>query len=165
MRQLILLRHATAQDGHGKADFDRRLTEPGRVDAKRMGSWLVARGLCPDHAVSSPAPRALKTAHLACAQFGPPAPLVRTDAGLYGCEAPALLRKLAALPPASRCVLVVGHNPGLEQVALHLTGDEDLAARGLPTAGAVVAELPDDWNDLGARVASSWAVADPAGLA
>ena len=162
MRRLVILRHAAAEDkGAGQRDFDRRLTPAGRKDAATMGRWLARQGLRPDHVVSSPAPRALETALEACAALGVPAADVVQDAGVYEASAPFLLRRVGAAPAKASCVLLVGHNPGLEQLAVHLTGDEDLMRNGLAKAGAVVAELPDDWRDLGARTASSWRVADP----
>lgn len=158
MRKLVLLRHASAEDGHGGPDFERALTDLGRREAQTMGRWLARQAIRPDRVVSSPAPRALDTAVLACRVLGI-ADEVVTDATLYDCAPTTLLRRLAHLD--GKAVLVVGHNPSLEQVALHLTGDEDLAVRGLAKAGVVVAELPDDWQDLGARVAATWTVAGP----
>lgn len=160
MRRLVLLRHASAHDGVGKPDFDRELTERGRDEARTMGRWLLLNALQPDRVVCSPAPRALETALLACAVVAIERDELVTDPALYDCTPTTLLRRIARLP--GRCVLVVGHNPGFEQVALHLTGDEDLARVGLPPAGAVAMDLPDDWDDLGAKVATAWRRGDPA---
>jgi phosphohistidine phosphatase len=159
MRKLVLLRHASAGDGIGKPDFDRELTQEGRKEAQTMGRWLLRRSIHPDTVVSSPAPRALATAMLACEMISVDRDAIVTDPALYDCTPTTLLRRVARMP--GRVVLVVGHNPSLEQAALHLTGDEDLAVRGLARAGVVVMELPDDWDDLGAKTASSWIVADP----
>jgi phosphohistidine phosphatase len=159
MRRLVLLRHATAEDGVGKPDFDRELTAAGREEARVMGRWLGRRAVQPDAVLSSPAPRALETALLACEVIGIARDHVKTDPALYDCTPTTLLRRVAQAK--GRVVLVVGHNPSLEQVALHLTGDEDLAMRGLARAGVVVAELPDDWGDLGAKAAEGWTIADP----
>lgn len=158
MRKLVLLRHATAEEGVGKPDFERALTDLGRAQAQTMGRWLARQALQPDTVVSSPAPRALDTAVLACRVLGI-ADEVVTDEAFYDCAPTTLLRRLARL--GGKVVLVVGHNPSLEQVALHLTGDEDLAVRGLARAGVVAVDLPDDWEDLGARVAKTWTVAGP----
>lgn len=158
MRKLVLLRHATAQDGGGKPDFERALTARGRAEAQTMGRWLARQALQPDVVVSSPAPRALDTAVLACRVLGI-ADDIQSDPTLYDCAPTTLLRRLARLH--GQVVLVVGHNPSLEQVALHLTGDEDLAVRGLAKAGVVAVDLPDNWDNLGARVAATWTVAGP----
>lgn len=161
MRQLVLLRHATAQDLPGGRDVDRQLTSVGRDEARRAGRWLLRKGLVPDHVVTSAAPRAAQTARLACEALGLPATAVREDARLYQAGPAVVLRLLAGLPRSAVRVLLVGHNPTLEQVGLHLTGDEDLQARGLPKAGLVVADLPDDWDDLGAHGSPHWVVAGP----
>lgn len=161
MRQLLVLRHAEAEDGGRKADFDRILTARGRRDATRVGDWLAQAGLVPDHAVSSPAPRALETAHLVAKAVGLRAGDVRRDPAIYDAAPAALLRLLGTLPPSAVRVLLVGHNPGLEQLALHLCGDEDLERLGLAPAGLVVLDLPDDWGDLGAKTASAWRVLRP----
>lgn len=161
MRRLILLRHATAAPTPaGGADFDRELTAAGCDEARTMGRWLVREALQPDTVVSSPAPRALGTALLACQAIAVARDEVVTDAALYDCTPTTLLRRVATY--AGAVVLVVAHNPALEQVALHLTGDEDLARLGLPRAGAVAMDLPDGWNDLGAKAAKAWRRADPA---
>lgn len=164
MRQLVLLRHATAEDAVGRDDFGRQLTARGRADAARMGRWLAHDGLVPDLVLASAAPRAAQTARLACEALGVPAASVHEEERLYGVGPAALLQRLAAVPASARRVLVVAHNPTLEQVAVHLTGDEDLQRRGLAKGAAVVADLPDDWGDLGAKCARRWVVADPADL-
>lgn len=164
MRQLVILRHATAQDGVGMPDRGRELTAVGRREAARMGAWMLRQGLVPDHVLSSSAPRAAQTARLVCEAAGVPSAFVREEPRLYEAGPAAVLRLLAGVPPASKRVLLVGHNPTLEALAVHLTGDEDLARRGLPKAGVVAADLPDDWSDLGATCARTWIVADPHSL-
>lgn len=160
MRRLVLLRHATAERGDGEADFGRELTPAGRDEARTMGRWLLREALQPDAVVSSPAPRALSTALLACQAVAIERDEVATDPALYDCTPTTLLRRVATY--RGDTVLVVGHNPSLEQVALHLSGDQDLARVGLPRAGAVALDLPDDWQDLGAKSARAWRRGDPA---
>lgn len=153
-RDLVLLRHATAEE-RAATDFDRPLTARGRDEAAEVGSELARRSLVPGLVVASPAPRAWSTAELVCAQLRVPPERLRREPGLYDATPRGLLRLLGALPPVAR-VLVVGHNPTLEEVAVHLTGDEDLQEVGLPKAGVVAMALPDDWADLGARTATAW---------
>lgn len=160
MRRLVLLRHASAQGKAGGPDFDRVLTPAGRDEARTMGRWLLREGLQPDRVVSSPAPRALETAILACQGIAVERDDIVTDPALYDCTPTTLLRRVATY--AGTTVLVVGHNPSLESVAIHLTGDEDLARVGLTKAGAVAMDLPDDWDDLGAKAAKAWRRGDPA---
>lgn len=164
MRRLVILRHAQAEDGDGKRDFDRCLTAKGEAQATRMGGWLERHGIRPDHVVTSPAPRALDTARLACAELGIRLQDLRRDPQVYDASTPTLLRVLAGVPTDATCVLLVGHNPGLEDLAVHLTGDDDLRRTGLPKGGIVVADLPDDWRDLGAKVSDNWLRTDPASV-
>src|SRR5688572_6672082 len=143
MRQLVLLRHATAGErGAPDEDFGRVLTQEGRIEAARMGGWLADERLKPDYVLSSSAARALETAKLACKELGIPLKNVHRDTELYTCAPAGLLRRLATLPADARRVLLVGHNPTWEQVALHLTGDEDLERMGLAKGGVVVCDLP-----------------------
>ncbi len=160
MRGLVLLRHCAAEDHGVIRDFDRMLTRDGREDAKRMGDWLIAQGWTPDIVVTSPAPRALETARIASGETHVKRGLVRPEPELWDAAPVTILRMLGQCEPLPR-VWFVGHNPGLEQVAIHLTGDKDLERRGLAKGGAVLMQLPDDWHDLGARSASAWSVADP----
>lgn len=165
MRQLVILRHAVAEEkGGGQRDYDRELTPRGRKDAAIMGRWLLRQDLVPDHVVTSPAPRALQTALGACEAMGIAARDVHQDAALYDIGALGLLHRLAALPATARRVLLVGHNPGLEALAVHLTGDAGLEGDGLAKAGIVVADLPDDWRELGARSGRNVRRADPGTL-
>lgn len=161
MRTLVLLRHGTAAPAPPQGpDRLRVLTPQGRDEAARIGRWMAAQGIRPDQVVASTAPRAAETARIVVPLLGVAPERIEPEAPLYGIEPAALLRRLAAW--RGDCVLVVGHNPAIEAVALHLSGDEDLEARGLPPAGCVVLRLPDDWEDLGARSARTWTVADPA---
>lgn len=159
MRRLVLLRHGTAAPGHGLPDRERPLTEQGRQEAARMGAWLKQQGVRPDRILASPASRALATAQIVVAALGLPASALHPDPSLYSIDPSALLRRLGALQGA--CVLLVGHNPAFEDVASHLSGDHDLAVRGLPPAGCVVLELPDAWDNPTAGSALSWTMADP----
>jgi phosphohistidine phosphatase len=153
-RILLLLRHGKSSwDSGAPSDFDRPLAGRGKRDAPRMGAWLRREDLVPDHVVSSPARRARKTAEKACRAMGLAAEAVHHDARVYAAARDDLLQVLADCPPDAPRVLLVGHNPGLEDLLAWL-GGEAVTVPGdgklLPTATVAALELPDDWSGLGA---------------
>jgi phosphohistidine phosphatase len=161
MRRLLLLRHAkTESDASSGRDQDRRLDERGHRDAAEMGNWLGRHPPFPDHVMVSPAIRAKQTWELAWAamQQEAPAPQVEFLPELYGAGAAQLLQtiRIASATDPKRLMLV-GHNPGMHELALALTGGGDAAARqalydNLPTSGLAVFDFPsDDWNDVAFR--------------
>jgi phosphohistidine phosphatase len=117
---LTLLRHAkAAQPLPGQKDFDRPLTERGRNDSARIGRLLVELGL--DLALVSGAARTVETWRIASGAMNDP-PDATIERELYLCRAAQLIRRLQAVPAGSQSVIVVGHNPCLQEVALWLAG-------------------------------------------
>jgi phosphohistidine phosphatase len=151
-RQLIVLRHGKSDWAReGASDFDRPLAQRGRRAAKRMGKWLRAEGLVPDHVASSPAVRARQTASRVCRSAGLKEPAIRYYPEIYLADVAELLAVLAACPGEARRVMVVGHNPGLEELVAYLAaGDVTVPPGGklLPTAAVALLEMPDDWQRL-----------------
>jgi phosphohistidine phosphatase len=135
-RRLLLLRHAAAEPGHDIADADRRLTPAGRQAAASLAERLSRPP--PALVLCSPARRAIETAELAGLDAG-------IDEQLYLAGAATLLERLRSVDDAIRSVLVVGHNPGLEDLATVLSG------RRIPLGTASVAALDVDrsWAELG----------------
>jgi len=154
-RQLLILRHAkSAWDTGAPSDYERPLARRGERDAPRVGGWIRRSRLAPDLVVSSPAERARQTTELLADELGLDGDAIRWDDRVYGAGVPALLEVLAdqALT-APRRVLLVGHNPGLEELVEHLTGDDVPVSDGrkpFPTAALACVALPDDWSDLDA---------------
>lgn len=121
MKNIILLRHAEAIPHEAKRDFDRELTQEGRLCAKNIGQRLQGLGLLPSRVLSSPALRARETAELACEALGIAPGGISFHAGLYQADVPALLDILNEEPP-QQCLLVVGHNPAFSECAAYLAG-------------------------------------------
>lgn len=145
MKTLLILRHAKSEwDEPGVADHDRALSQRGKRDAPRMGKRLRAEQMVPDLILCSTARRARKTAKLvadACGYEGE----IRFQEDLYMAEADAYLDVLREAPDECQCVMVVGHNPGLEELLEALTG----AAEALPTAALAQVTLPiSRWEEL-----------------
>ncbi len=158
-RSLLLLRHAkSSRDDPELADFDRPLAPRGERAAPLIASTMAARGWRPDVALVSPAARARRTFELAAAQAGWQPELHMLDA-LYMAEPEALLAEIRKAPAHAATVLLVGHNPGLEELAVALAGDgSDRAALGLlqqkfPTAALARLEVDRHWRDLDERQA------------
>jgi len=151
-RELMLLRHAKSDWGSDAAsDFARPLAKRGKADAPRVGSWLYREGLVPDYILSSPAERARQTAVKVCKSLEVRTQDIRWDEAIYEATVSELLAVLARCPAQARLVLLVGHNPGLEELARYLVGDDlDEPDNGkvLPTAAVARIEMPEDWGQL-----------------
>src|SRR5262249_2578570 len=147
VKRLLLVRHgAAAGKNAGSADRDRPLTAEGRRAAGALGRRLGSDGMYPDHVLCSPARRARETPDgLAEALDGLlPAEFVPA---LYLADATTLLDQLRALPAGTRCPLVIGHNPGLEELIRGLAAPgADVLASGLPAAGLAVFEISGPWS-------------------
>ena len=162
MRRLMLLRHAkTEHDAPSGQDQDRRLDDRGRVDAAAIGSWIGRNSPVPDAVLVSTAVRAHQTWEIAAEAIkDATGKQLRAEflADLYGAEPAQLLQiiRMAEVTDPKR-LLVVGHNPGMHELALALTGSGDAAAKkaledNLPTAGLAVLDFDiDDWNDVAFR--------------
>ena len=153
MRRLMLLRHAkTERAGPGEHDRDRKLMKRGRDDAALIGKYMSDHGLVPDLAIVSPAVRAQETWAQVAAGFAT-APRTATDGRIYNAVPESLISLIGETRKAS-VLLVVGHNPGLHELALQLiaSGNAQMRERiteKLPTSGLVVIDLPlDDWPAL-----------------
>ena len=156
MRRLLLLRHAKTERAEpGDRDRDRKLTERGRADAPIIGGYLVRHRLVPDLALVSPVTRAEETWALVAGSFTKP-PRVVKDERIYN-AGPETLIGLIHETREARTLLVVGHNPGLQDLAVQLIASGDVRARErvsekLPTSGLVVIDFPfDDWSRLHAN--------------
>jgi phosphohistidine phosphatase len=145
MKTLLVLRHAKSSWSDGSlADHDRPLNERGERDAPRMGDRVRQHRLVPDLIISSDAVRARMTAD-AVAQAAGYGKEIRFEPLLYGAAPDDILVVLRAAEPNAKTVMIVGHNPGLEALVGHLTGER----QDMPTAALAQIELPiDRWRDL-----------------
>ena len=119
-RELLLLRHGKAEEFNPRGDFHRELKNKGKRHAQRIAIWLATRELVPDHVVTSSAERALNTARKCCKAMGFPAQGIEADDALYLASAQQLLERLQRIPAEAERVMLVGHNPGLEQLLQQL---------------------------------------------
>jgi phosphohistidine phosphatase len=149
MRRLILFRHAKAEArAAGAGDAERPLEAGGRVDAAAAGRWLVAEGFAADVVLVSPALRTRQT--WACvAELFPAARLVIEDT-LYDAMPEDILAAVDTEAPGAETLMVIGHNPGLQELAITLLSesaaasrDADLISVGFPTATLAVLDMRD----------------------
>lgn len=154
VRTLFILRHAKSERGAAVDDFARPLSARGRRDAPRMARWIAARGPVPDLVLSSPARRARETAGAMAEVLAIPAGHIHYDDRLYlaGCD--TLLAALRGCPTRAATLLLVGHNPGLEELLEYLSAGPPPRndAGKLLTAGALARlTLHQAWGRLEPR--------------
>lgn len=161
MPTLHLLRHVKSSWGDPESrDFDRPLAERGVRAAAAIAAYLPTAGVAPDLVLCSSARRTVDT--LAAIRGGLPAELgIETTDELYEVGASALLERLRRVPDTAGEVLLVGHNPGIEDLATRLAGaGSDPAAiaalsRKVPTGALASFAFDGSWRGLsqgGARL-------------
>jgi phosphohistidine phosphatase len=165
MRRLMLLRHAkTENDAPSGKDEDRRLDDRGRLDAAAVGGWIGRHPPFPDTILVSTAVRALQTWEIVreamqdAIKAHAPKPRVEFLDELYGAD-PGRLLQIIRMTEATdpKRLMVVGHNPGMHELALALAGSGDATAKkalehNLPTTGLAILDFSiDDWNEVAFR--------------
>lgn len=168
-RQLLLLRHAkSSRDDPSLADHERPLSKRGRKAAAAMRAAILSRGLSPDLALVSTARRTRET--FEALEPWPRSLRVMFPDALYHASPATMLELLHEVEPSRRCVLVVGHNPGLMELASLLAGSDEgvLAQRlasGFPTGALAVFELMGPWSTIDAGAAKLMDFVTPRELA
>lgn len=170
MRRLLLLRHAKATPSTGRQDYDRALIERGRRDAAKIAAFVAEIGLIPDLVVYSSAERTRETAAIVLKAW-PRRVEARAEPALYDAARPAIQQIVRALPDTAPSVMLVGHNPGVADLANALVGsgaksDMLRMAGKFPTAGLAVLEFDvDRWRDAapGAALLARFVTPDDVG--
>ena len=152
MHRLHLLRHAKSSRDEGLDDHERRLSRSGRDTARRAGESLPAALGRVDLVLCSTSLRTRETAALVLAGFAA-APCTLYEDGLYLAGAAALLRRLLRLDESDGAVLLIGHNPGLHELAVALADADSpryraLASGKFPTGARASFEIATDWSGL-----------------
>jgi phosphohistidine phosphatase len=156
MKRLYLLRHAkSAWADPDRVDADRPLSPRGRRAAPALGRYMRREGLTPGLALSSTARRAEETWELLAPALKVDVPL-ETSPKLYLASAARLLKTIRGLAEDCQSVIVVGHNPGLQALALELLGTGEASARArlaskYPTGGLAVFDFSiERWSEIAA---------------
>jgi phosphohistidine phosphatase len=154
MRRLMLLRHAKAERAEPSLrDFDRALAPEGRDASPRIGAYMAGHALTPDLVICSSARRAKETWELASGAFSP-FPRTTFDKRVYDLDAAGLLDLARKTPAVAHALMLVGHNPSLEDLAALTIANGDLVGRGrlsekFPPGALAVIDFPfDAWEAL-----------------
>ncbi|MFN4147369.1 MAG: SixA phosphatase family protein [Runella sp.] len=149
-RYAYIVRHAKAEDGGFMTrDFDRQLTDTGRLDAALIGQWLAEQHLKPDYMVSSLAARAIQTAQLMATALGFDPKAIKTTRSLYDEGPNAYLQAINEAPEDCEHLMIFGHNPDISYFAEYLA-DKPI---GSMSKGAVaIIEFEGlAWNEISAH--------------
>jgi phosphohistidine phosphatase len=155
MRRLILFRHAKSDHIKGIDDLDRPLAERGREASPRMGQYLKDEGLLPDLVLVSPAARTRETWDLARPPLEPVA--MRIEPRIYESPGSQLFDIVREVEADAKVLMLVGHNPGMHELATKLVGHGDRYAfarlrQKYPTAGIAVLDFDiEGWGEVAER--------------
>ena len=142
MRELILLRHAHAEGAvAGQDDAERPLSPEGRAEAEAAGRWLKEHGHAPERVLVSPSRRTKETLEQVLSVLGYVEQ--REDRRIYEAT-PGTLMQVADEHRDIGRVLIVGHNPGLEQMAALLASGQSGEFRGMPAGGVALLQMSAD---------------------
>jgi phosphohistidine phosphatase len=152
MNALYLLRHAKAETQGSGDDRSRKLAEAGRKDAKAIAAAMAEARIAPELVLCSSAARTRQTLEIVLPALKP-APQIVYEDELYLADAKHLLARLRHVPKATRTVMLVGHNPGLVELAVLLSDRATgplmaQLAQGLPTSALASFDLPLPWPEL-----------------
>jgi phosphohistidine phosphatase len=157
MRRLLLLRHAKAERSQpGGRDHDRVLAARGRADAHKLGLYLARHGHRPDRAVVSTSARTRETWAQIVTAFDK-APPVDFEDRIYEASPQAILHVIQETAPKTGTLLVIGHNPGMQELASTLVASGDIDARerlgeAFPTSAlAAISFAVKDWHEIHPR--------------
>lgn len=151
-RQLIIVRHAKSErDDPTLDDFERPLSPRGLSEMPHVAKWLASQKLKIDQIISSTAKRARQTTELLCQGAGLDVKKIEWQDALYLADTATLLNAIAHLPTTIKRLMIVGHNPGLEELLSHLCGDDlprTKSGKLLTTAAIAIVVLPDGWDSI-----------------
>ena len=171
MKTLFLFRHGKSSwDDPGLADFARPLSGRGRRAAKLMGEYMAHSKWVPEVVLCSSATRARQTLEFALQAWSSPKPEVRFQRNLYMADADTLLQQTRRIDNSTSSILLVGHDPGMHDLALQLAGKtEDIylkrLARKFPTAALAVFTFPfGRWDKIAAGTGEMIAFVRPKDL-
>lgn len=140
--QLIIMRHAKSDwSAENKPDFDRPLTARGRKAAKQMGEWLKHNQHRIDRIVCSPALRTKQTCQLVAKELSIPQHNILFETGVYDASLDNLIFIINQHSKNTHTLLIIGHNPGLDQLLCYLSRDPppvDSTGKLLTTAAVAV---------------------------
>jgi phosphohistidine phosphatase len=164
MKTLLILRHAKTQSDAPAGDHVRELTERGHHNAAAMGAYIHNLIGTPDAIVTSDATRARQTAEIVASAVDFTAPLT-VEPQIYAADPDTLLAVVRRIPDGVQTVIIVGHNPGFEELAAALAGNAEHEVR-LPTSGLALLEFDvEGWDAVRAGAGRLREIATPRAIA
>ena len=155
MKTIYLARHAKSSwDSGASKDFERPLSKRGEADALRMGEELNSLGWKPERIISSPAIRAKQTCEIYCQHTDYPIDTVVWNTEIYAAYMVTLLHQLTGLDESTNSIMLVGHNPSMEDLLIHLCGYKSVYehqqknSKVFTTANIVKITTDALWKDL-----------------
>ena len=147
MKKIYILRHAKSSwNDSTLSDFERPLNQRGKKDAPLMGLKLAELGIIPDLILSSAANRAYTTGSIIAEKINYPLGKIEKREDLYLASARKILKIINFIDNNQNSIMVVGHNPGLTELANDLGG---LQVSNMPTCALVALEFAvDDWQAI-----------------
>ena len=147
MKTLLILRHAKTQPDAPAGDHARELTERGHRNAAAMGAYIHNLTGTPDAIITSDATRALQTAEIVATAVAFATPLTVVPR-IYAADLATLLAVVRRIPDEVSSAIIIGHNPGFEELAAALAGNDHEGIR-LPTSGLAVLEFDvERWDTV-----------------
>lgn len=146
-RRIVLIRHGKAAPLDAfKKDIDRVLQERGVNDGYKIGYKLVEDGVKPDIIMTSPAARASHTALIIARAMRVGTSIIQIFDALYHCSTETINEAISSMPDSASTIFLVAHNPGITDMAYHLSKG---ATTFLPTTGTAVIEFDtESWKDI-----------------
>lgn len=146
MKRLLIMRHGKSDwSSNARSDFDRPLAKRGVKTAGKIGKWILQNGHSPDIIVSSPALRAKSTTRLVCEAINRPESEIIYDERIYDADVEDLLAVISD-HVVSKNVLLVGHNPGLDELVDYLankTPERNKQGKLMTTAAVAILSFED----------------------
>jgi len=153
-KELLLLRHGKSDWATDTDDFHRPLKSRGKRGAQIIGLWMLQNQQVPDFVISSPAVRAITTTEKACKVMGVNARRIMRDERVYMAPPEELIDVIRSCPAEVHRLMVVGHNPGMEQLLVLLADHHvDIPKDGklLPTSTLATFRVNGAWKSLSAN--------------
>jgi len=150
MKYILLLRHAkSSHNNAGIEDFDRPLTKQGSEDASSLGRYIKNIGYLPDQIISSTAKRARQTSYLFSKSSGVPKEQINWNDDFYNGSSFNYLKEIHECGKDFKTVMLVGHNPNIEETASLLCSEQQSYVVRMPPAALVCFEHPAvTWNQI-----------------
>ncbi len=132
------------------SDYKRPIKKRGFLESAKVGEWLLGHGLVPELLISSPAQRARETAETVASNMDYSGENIFWNESVYMADVSDLLDVIATTPEECSSLMIVGHNPGLEDLLFYLTEELDIPEDGkvMPTATVAVLETESSWAGL-----------------